>query len=271
MSTSDYYEVLGVASDASAKEIKEAFREKAFEYHPDRAGDKDTSEQMKRVNEAYAVLSNPAKRRQYDAMRNQFGASATHRFRQSHTDQDIFRETDIHQIFEEMARAFGLRGFDEICKDFYGDSYKTFEFKGPGMRGKGFIYTRGNGKGRTPPLRFPPSSGVMGKLGGYLFKKITGQEFPQKGDDIGDVLRLSPEQAKAGGPYAYFHRLRQKKLVVRIPANVKEEQKIRLAGMGREGKGGADPGDLFLTIKMKQPLMGRVKRWVGDRIKPPAT
>ncbi len=271
MSTSDYYDVLGVDSSASAKEIKDAFRKKAFEFHPDRAGDSDTSEQMKSINEAYAVLSNADKRRQYDAMRSQFGGSATNRFRQTYTDQDIFRETDIHQIFEEMARAFGLRGFDEIFKDFYGDGYKTFEFKGPGMKGKGFIYTRGNGKGQTPQIQFPPSSGAMGKLGGILFKKITGQELPQQGDDINDVIRLSPEQAQNGGPYAYFHRLHQKKLVVKIPANVKEGQKIRLPDMGREGKGGADPGDLFLTVRIKRPLLGQVKQWLGNRIKPPAS
>lgn len=271
MSTSDYYDVLGVESSASAKEIKDAFRKKAFEFHPDRAGDSDTSEQMKSINEAYAVLSNPDKRRQYDAMRSQFGGSATNRFRQTYTDQDIFRETDIHQIFEEMARAFGLRGFDEIFKDFYGDGYKTFEFKGLGMKGKGFIYTRGGGENQMPHIELPRPSGAMGKLGGYLFKKITGQDFPQKGDDINDVIRLSPEQVQTGGPYAYFHRLRQKKLVVKIPANVKEGQKIRLADMGREGKGGAGPGDLFLTVKIKRPLLGQVKQWLGDRIKPPAS
>ena len=105
---------------------------------------------------------------------------------------------------------------------------------------------------------------------GYLFKKITGQELPQQGEDIHDVIRLSPELAKTGGPYAYFHRLLQKKLVVKIPADVKEGQKIRLADMGREGKGGAEPGDLYLTVKIKQPLLEQVKRWVKGRAKPPA-
>jgi DnaJ-class molecular chaperone len=225
---------------------------------------------MKQINEAYAVLSNPEKRQQYDAIRRQFGSSATHRFRQNYTDQDIFRETDIHQVFEEMARAFGLRGFDEIFKDFYGDGYKTFEFKGPGMQGRGFIFKGGNGHGQGPQIQLPPSSGAMGKLGGYLFKKITGQELPQQGEDIHDVIRLSPELAKTGGPYAYFHRLLQKKLVVKIPVNVKEGQKIRLADMGREGKGGSDPGDLFLTVKIKRPLLEQVKQWVKGRAKPPA-
>ena len=96
------------------------------------------------------------------------------------------------------------------------------------------------------------------------------QELPQQGEDIHDVIRLSPELAKTGGPYAYFHRLLQKKLVVKIPVNVKEGQKIRLADMGREGKGGADPGDLFLTVKIRRPLLEQVKQWVKGRAKPPA-
>ena len=87
---------------------------------------------MKRINEAYAALSHPAKRREYDALRERFGPSAHSRFfRTSHTEQDIFSGSDINAVFEELARSFGFRGFEEIFRDVYGQSSQGFEFKRP--------------------------------------------------------------------------------------------------------------------------------------------
>ncbi len=75
MAQQDYYQILGVDQLAEAKKIKEAYRELAFKYHPDRnEKNPDSAEMMKSVNEAYAVLSNVQKRRDYDTMRNRFGS-----------------------------------------------------------------------------------------------------------------------------------------------------------------------------------------------------
>ena len=149
MAQQDYYRILGVDQDAEPKLIKDAYRELAFKYHPDR-NDKnpDSADMMKSVNEAYAVLSNAEKRHAYDAMRNRFGDNAYGQFRNTYTEQDIFNDSDIHQIFEEMARSFGLRGVDAIFGDFYGAGYKRFTFKQKGLQGNGFIYRSGLAAGQ---------------------------------------------------------------------------------------------------------------------------
>ena len=69
------------------------------------------------------------------------------------------------------------------------------------------------------------------------------------------LVRVDAELAAGGGPYAYFQRERQKKLVVKIPPGVRSGQKIRLSGLGQEGKGGGKNGDLFLLVKVKRPLL----------------
>ena len=66
MASKDYYKLLGVAKDASADEIKKAFRKLAMQYHPDRNSAPEAEAKFKEINEAYAVLSDPEKRKQYD-------------------------------------------------------------------------------------------------------------------------------------------------------------------------------------------------------------
>ena len=66
-------------------------------------------------------------------------------------------------------------------------------------------------------------------------------------------------QAVTGGPYAYYLRQRAKKLVVKIPAGIREGQHIRLAGMGQDGKDGGKPGDLLLKVHIRKPLLSSIK------------
>ena len=94
----DYYAVLGIKKDASADEIKKAYRKLALKYHPDKnPGDKKAEEKFKELTEAYAVLSDPEKKRQYD----QFGDAGFH---QRFSQEDIYRNFDVGDIFRE----FGL-------------------------------------------------------------------------------------------------------------------------------------------------------------------
>lgn len=269
MSSQDYYQILGVDRDADAKKIKEVYRQLAFKYHPDR-NEKNTAsaEMMKQVNEAYAVLSDAEKRRNYDAMRNRFGDNAYGQFRNAYSEQDIFKGSDVHQIFEEMARAFGLRGVDSIFSDFYGSGYQRFEFKGSGLHGKGFIYRGGFGHGGLGRGGFGKSRGKamaggappgLGRFAKYLLQKVTGLSLPQMGEDMHEVIHLTPDFARSGGPYPYHHRRRDKKLVVNVPAGTREGQQIRLSQMGATGKNGGPTGDLYLKVKIKKPLLEKAK------------
>ena len=263
MEQKDYYQILGLDKDAGQKQIKQAYRKLAFKYHPDRNKEHpETAEKMKRVNEAYAVLSDPKKRGEYDMLRQRFGSSAYSQFRNNYSEQDIFSGSDINQIFEEMAKAFGFRRYDEIFREFYGQGYQTFEFKKPGFTASGFVFSKDLGRGKHNQMRFP-LQGPFGKLYQYAFKKIAGVELPENGADINDIIHLNPLMAQQGDPYAYFLRKKSKKLVVKIPPGVREGQRIRLAGMGEDGKGGGKPGDLYLKVCIKKPLARKIKDFIS--------
>jgi curved DNA-binding protein len=263
MGQGDYYQILGVDRNATPQTIKEAYRKLAFQYHPDRNKENpSTVEKMKEINEAYAVLSDPRKRRDYDSLREQYGSYGYDRFRQSYSEEDIFRGSDINQILEEMAKAFGFRGFDEVFRESYGQGYRTFEFRRPGVFGRGFIFF-GPGFGRKNQQEIPVSSeifpGVAGKFVRYLLKKTFGIREAVRGKDLEDVIYLDPRQALEGAKGKYLHRKRSKELIVTVPSGMKEGQKIRLKGMGEPGKEGGEPGDLYLNVRIKKPLLQRVK------------
>ena len=108
MTEKDYYKILGVDTGADSKQIKEAFRQLALKYHPDRnRNNPEAAEKMKWINEAYAVLANPDKRNEYDNIRRQFGPSAYGRFRQTYTEQDILTwERETEKFVVEGSRIF---------------------------------------------------------------------------------------------------------------------------------------------------------------------
>lgn len=99
----DYYKTLGVTKEASADEIKKAYRKLALKYHPDRNPGKESEEKFKKISEAYAVLSDAEKRQQYD----NFGS---HAFSQKFTQEDIFRNFDINDILRDLGFGGGFSG-----------------------------------------------------------------------------------------------------------------------------------------------------------------
>jgi curved DNA-binding protein len=252
-----------VPQDASTRQIKAAYRRLAFQHHPDRNRDTaGSSETMKRINEAYAVLSSPDKRREYDGLRQQFGSGAHSRFRSSHSQQDIYSGSDINAVFEEMARAFGFRGFEDIFKEFYGPDAPRFEFQRPRIWVRTFSFGRPFSMNTDRPSS-PGRNGPLGRLARLAFRRLSGFELPENGESIRDRIYLDPALAAAGGPYAYFLRERSKKLVVKIPAGVREGQRIRLAGLGHEGRAGGTPGDLLLEVRLRKPILERIRTWAA--------
>lgn len=271
----DYYSILKVDEQAGPQEIRDAYRRLAFRYHPDRnEGDATAGEHMKDINEAYAVLSDPRKRSEYDILRQQYGPFASSRFKRGYSDEDIFRGSDIDHIFEEMARAFGFSGFDEVFRSWYGAGYRGFASRSPGTFGRGFAHRRpfsggyryggGTGagagfSGATTSAPGFPLGGKIGKLTRYLLKKLWGLEWPERGKDRYDVLALHPRQAQQGGEIRYRHGKRSKDLVIAIPPGTPDGQQIRLRGMGNAGKGGGQAGDLYLTVRVKRSLLKKIR------------
>ena len=266
MNQKDYYQILEVDKHATPQAIKEAYRRLALQYHPDRnRGNPSAVEKMKEINEAYAVLSDPKKKRDYDTFHEHYGPYGYDRFRRTYSEQDIFKGSDIYQIFEEMARVFGFRSFEEVFREAYGQGYHTFEFRRPGFFGKGFVFF-GPGLGRSDRQEIPVSSevfpGVTGKFVRYLLKKTLGMSGPVRGKDLEDAIYLDPQQALEGAKGKYLHRKRSKELIVTVPPGITEGKKIRLKGMGEEGKDGGEAGDLYLKVKIKKPLLERVRKFL---------
>ena len=103
----DYYKILGVPRNATLDEIKKAYRELVMKYHPDINKSKEAEEKMRKINEAYAVLSDPEKRRQYDML-------GSNQFNQQFSPEDIFRGFDIESVLRDI-------GLDEDFSDIFSD------------------------------------------------------------------------------------------------------------------------------------------------------
>jgi len=211
----DYYEVLGVKKDSAAQDVKKAYRKLAMQYHPDRnKGDKEAEEKFKKISEAYAVLSDPEKRKQYDT----FGASG---FQQRYSQEDIFRGFDLGDILKE----FGLGGM--------GGNFRTSGGKGSPFE-TFFFQSGGPGAGRQ--------------------SYHTAGQQPPAGSDLTYELSVSLDEVLRGSEKTISLRRENKteNVAVKIPKGIKEGQKLRLAGKGSPSPYGGPPGDLFLIIK-EQP------------------
>jgi curved DNA-binding protein len=206
----DYYEVLGVPRTADADELQEAYRRLARRFHPDVNKDPAAEEQFKEVNEAYHVLADPDTRARYD----RFGP-------------------DFRRIPEGAERAWA----------------------GAGGRGPGGRPGAGRGRPFDEEQVFVSGEGLddldLEDLLGSLFggRRAAG---PMAGADQEAELELTVEEAYRGGSrwVSLAGPDGQRSYEVTIPPGVVDGQRIRLAGQGGRGSGGAGPGDLYLVVRI---------------------
>ena len=225
MEDRDYYKILGVGKNASDEAIKKAYRKLALKYHPDRnRGDKKAEEQFKLINEAYAVLSDKEKRRQYDT----FGSAG---FQQRFSQEDIFR------------------GFD------FGDILKDFGFSSDD------IFSTLFGRGSKSKFHFGAGSGPAYEYGSPWSEAFQrGARAPQKGDNVTFDLPITLEEAAFGAEKKVSYRSdgRLGQITLKIPPGINEGWKLRVGGKGAPGKDGGSRGDLFFRIHIQpHPLFQR--------------
>jgi curved DNA-binding protein len=223
----DYYQVLGVDKKATAEEIKKAYRKLAVKWHPDKnPNNKSASEEkFKKISEAYAVLSDPEKRQNYD----NFGSAD--QFRQQYSQEDIFRGFDL----DEILRSFGFGGSR-------GGGRTTFR---TGRRGGG-----GGGQEYDDPF-----SSIFGGGGGHQYANM-----PQKGQDAEYNLSVSLEESVMGADKKISLQMenRIEDINVKIPAGISSGKKLRLPGKGLAGINGGPNGDLYLNINvLPHPIFAR--------------
>lgn len=269
MSEKDYYKSLGVSENAGPEVIKKAYRNLAFRYHPDRSAGNE--ELMKEINEAYAVLSNPAKKKEYDTLKQRYGSFARDEFRQTYTDSDIFRDSDIGRVFEEFSRMFGFSGPQDIFSrsSFYGSQYRTFEFRGPSFTGSAFFIYGPLRKTIEERLKqghqHPFLSAVMLK-GLDLFQKLAakklGVDLPERGRDRHGAIKISTEEAFCGRKvqYLYENQGNPKQLLIKIPPGIRDGQSIKLSALGEAGKNGGKHGDLYLKVTIRASLIEKISK-----------
>src|SRR3989338_8229644 len=145
MTKRDYYEILGVNKSSSKEEIKKVYKKLALKHHPDKGGD---AEKFKELSEAYAVLSDDNKRKQYD----QFGHAG---FDQRFSQEDIFRGADFSSIFDEIFGNGGSGG--SIFENFFGGHRRRGEERGQDLSYEIEISFEDAVKGASREIKIPIS------------------------------------------------------------------------------------------------------------------
>lgn len=267
----DYYRILGVAEGASAEEIKKAYRKLAKKYHPDaNPNDPQAAERFKEVGEAYSVLSDEQRRKQYDAMRKNpfanFGFGGT---RPSGARPGTTTETSFS--FEDLG---DLGGLGDIFSSIFDRGGRRRQ-RGPSARsarGRDVEYVveisfdvavRGgkvqlsvpmaddctvcNGTGAAPgaKLQTCPECGGSGTVtfgqGGFAVSRPCPACLGRG--------QVPSERCSACSGTGQIREQRQ--IVLTVPAGVDTGSKLRLSGQGEKGTAGAPPGDLIVTFRVQ--------------------
>jgi curved DNA-binding protein len=223
----DYYKTLGVPREATDADIKRAFRKLARQYHPDIAKDKKTAEEkFKEINEAYEVLSDENKRRKYDELGSRWqeyesagtgapGGGYPRAWRTPEGAQEFHfgGTTGFSDFFEQFfgSRAGGGGGFEDL-----------FGQAGPSTR-----------------QRWRPGM-ARGGADNEADLLVTLEETIRGAERTIQLQRIDPQTEEST----------TETIKVRIPAGVRDGQRLRIAGRGEPGHGGASAGDLYLRVRL---------------------
>jgi len=272
----DYYDILGVNKNANPEEIKHAFRKKAHEHHPDKGGN---AEKFKELNEAYQVLSNDTKRKQYDQFGSVFqhgqaggGFNGAAGFGNGFSGFSGFQNgsgidfEDLGEMFGGFGDIFGFgggsangrggssrrntRGRDlemSLNLDFLEAAFgieKELSFT------KNTTCDRCHGNGAEPGAKIETcktcgGSGHVSRLQRTILGNIQTQTVCSSCAGEGKIYSQKCTKCEGSG----VHR-EAVKLKVRIPAGINDGESIRLSGQGEAGQKGAAAGDLYLRIKV---------------------
>jgi len=258
----DYYQILGVSKEADSGEIKKAYRQAAFKYHPDRnQGNKEAEEKFKETSEAYEVLSDPQKKQLYDSY-GHAGLEGSG-FRGFSGVDDIF--SSFGSIFEEFFGGSSFGGFDfgfgggrkrpraRQGADLRHDITISFEESAFGVESEVTLTKQGqcgacNGSGSTPgtsreTCKTCGGSGHVGHSQGFFMIQTTCPKCRGEGSVI----------SKPCGECRGHGRVRQsKKINVKVPPGVEDGMRLILRGEGEAGENGGPSGDLYVVVSVRQ-------------------
>mgnify|MGYP001582858181 FL=1 len=258
MAKKDYYEILGISKDSSSDEIKKAYKKLALKHHPDKGGD---AEKFKEISEAYAVLSDENKRKQYA----QFGHAG---FDQRFSQEDIFRGADFESIFDEI---FGNAGFGDGRFDmFFGRQRRRGDGKGNDLSYELTISFEEAVSGVEKEVRVNAmeacskcdgsgaengdyetcsncnGSGQVRKTRRTMFGAMSTISSCDECEGEGKIIKTKCKECKGAGIVVDSRNLK-----IKIPPGIDNGNQIRLTGKGEVNRRGKNPGDLYVIVKVK--------------------
>lgn len=280
----DYYKILGIDKNASIDDIKKVYRKLALKYHPDKnPGDKPAEEKFKKISEAYAVLGDPEKRKQYDS----FGSQA---FSRHFSQEDIFRGFDLNEILrgfggsrgrgqrrsyendDLFSQLFGNQQYNQqvprkgrnleynlpiTLEEAYSGAEKRISYKGDdgGLNEMTIRIPRGINTGKKLRLAGKGLPGLSGGPPGDMFIKIAVAPHPvftRDGDDIYVNKTITFPQAVLGTSID-VPTLGGEMKRIKIPAGTQNNTRIRMKGFGIPHFKKTGEGDQYVRVTVDIP------------------